>query len=617
MSKNIVIATAATLATVGIATTTEVHADVATPSKTTPTSEKNVQNSQVEVSKTPVEAASSTVATAQQGVKDAQSAQSDAQKNYNDAQSNQATAQKGLDSATSAASTAASQQTAAQSSATQASTAASTAAANAANATSENISAASTAVTTAQSAASTAATSTAAAQSTVDKDSAAVTNAQAGVTTAQQGVDSANASVTSAQSAVNAASATMNTSAASDAVTKAQDAANAATSTAASATQDQAKAQDAKTSADTNATSTQAALDQATTEQKQAGATLNSAKSATATAQSGVNTAQTAVTNAQSAVTNAQNSANASQTSYVTASFSNEVKQAIQKYIKDGKAYAAQGLNETQINTKLAGDLTAIGDVFSKIQSLDSAANITYKAHTAADNQTWKTANLPGDVNSVLGLLNQNQLNEIQQAIAAAINSARDALGISQYVGHVQISNSAVGFAKALADSTIGQNIAKQNQAISANGVDRATYNSSYNDGVADNGVNLLVPPATISLAQIKQDLINAYIKLSIASLIDPNQSVGSGAVYSDQTETFAKQIIGGTAYLLSSNDPITYFGLWSSQFGKLNADPYVAMAIVTPEHTQSGFDKTGIATPGMGGLRLTYNKRCNKLKLH
>ena len=430
------------------------------------------------------------------------------------------------------------------------------------------------------------------AKEAVDSAQTSVDQAQTNFDTAQKNLADANTNKTTADSQVEAKKSEVST--AKDAVDTAQKALDTKGS---KAELDQAQTDfDSAKSAQANA---QKDLTEKQTAKENADKAVVPAKEDLATAKDTQSLLQEAVDHAKSkqqaqanVVTDLQNKLNqANQTATKTnvqIHVTNELKQAVQKYVNDVYANAdkttlnndAKAIQDALTNPKKYGfphtDITGSGSN-SKIETKNNGGPLSINyIPSSEDEELMEQHNnhpLYASSKQLVGNLTNKQLLELEQFTADIINAMRDALGISDKVGHVIVNQDAINIANQLGKNevaTTNANITKD--VANKYGLD---YSKLRNELLIDRYgffFNFVAQSLPWKMSYVKGMLaynLNEYISLGI--LLPNGQTVtdrnGNPLYDHDLVGLESKSLLGITPNLIkqakNNTNKDQYFG-WS-----------------------------------------------------
>lgn len=426
----------------------------------------------------------------------------------------------------------------------------------------------------------------------VDSAQTSIDQAQTNFDTAQKNLADANTNKTTADSQVEAKKSEVST--AKDAVDTAQKALDTKGS---KAELDQAQTDfDSAKSTKANA---QKDLAEKQTAKENADKAVAPAKEALATAKDTQNLLQEAVDQAKSeqqaqvnVVTDLQNKLDqATQTTNKTnvqIHVTNELKQAVQKYVNDVYANADK--------TTLNNDAKAIQDIWSrpanagfkstgmsaasgtqaKIQEYDTknAFSITFTP-SQKDYETMPQQKHQVDaIMEITNNLTNEQINELNQTLADTINAIRDTFGISDKVGHVIANKDAINIANQVSNFGSAKN-PQTNNIASQYGLN---HNSFIRELLLDesshmlNDANYTIPWnlayfKTFLLHQFESE-VNSNYKYPLGDIVDRKGDI----LYDhDANGTITKSILGISPMLIqqakNNTNKDQFFGYSSPEF--------------------------------------------------
>lgn len=201
--------------------------------------------------------------------------------------------------------------------------------------------------------------------------------------------------------------------------------------------------------------------------------------------------------------------------------------------------------------------------------------------------QSWKDENV-ADRNTVVNLdsLTLEQATELSNFVATLLNQARDSLGISEFVGTVEVSSGSVNLALVVARETVSDHWKYFNHDAFA-----------VNKSVADFG---LPAPSNTKPGQTNQSYENAsfsYIKPTMASLKENIYSMIQSMLFNDYTDDGNDMGNMGHAILnlglrniknSATASPKTYLGVSNNRLatnsGSLSNTSYTHYVFISPD---------------------------------
>ena len=489
------------------------------------------------------------------------------------------------------------------------------------------------------------------AKEAVDSAQTSVDQAQTNFDTAQKNLADANTNKTTADSQVEAKKSEVST--AKDAVDTAQKALDTKGS---KAELDQAQTDfDSAKSAQANA---QKDLTEKQTAKENADKAVVPAKEDLATAKDTQSLLQEAVDHAKSkqqaqanVVTDLQNKLNqANQTATKTnvqIHVTNELKQAVQKYVNDVYANAdkttlnndAKAIQDALTNPKKYGfphtDITGSGSN-SKIETKNNGGPLSINyIPSPEDEELMEQHNnhpLYASSKQLVGNLTNKQLLELEQFTADIINAMRDALGISDKVGHVIVNQDAINIANQLGKNevaTTNANITKD--VANKYGLD---YSKLRNELLIDRYgffFNFVAQSLPWKMSYVKGMLaynLNEYISLGI--LLPNGQTVtdrnGNPLYDHDLVGLESKSLLGITPNLIkqakNNTNKDQYFGWSHPDFPNRKNDINVSTRFIfIPQSMitdKSKFDQTPLfqnTTNDTTALRSEFDQATSRLQ--
>lgn len=350
------------------------------------------------------------------------------------------------------------------------------------------------------------------------------------------------------------------------------------------------------------ASSAAAVLATAKSAQSTAATELAASKTTTTNAQNAKTAAQTALTNAQAALKNGQKPSNAkyadATNSQVKAVVSAQLGHLVRQYMNDYKTGASKAKLTTDFNSILV--------------NLGNNLKLTYVGNSSDNNQIIKA--LPGyGATGGLFSLSAQQVFNVQQLFAGAINAIRDAAGISTITGHVQLNAQLLKMAETMVSPAYQNNtdVTKYlTQFTQSTGLNANTVIQNSDNDQADYGINNTKNRASDNnpLKEIKQSLLDTLFagQLTVSNTIfqDPSQMLNDGYAM------ILKRVLGITGFQMDSqkaNGAQTEFlGVSETYLGKTYTDNMgteTFQMVVVPNvassfDDKSKFDTTYVATP-------------------